>query len=212
MSIHLLDRELAGFDDLSLKTYRLKFQERTDPESWQIGELTGLGGPGGSILFSELWHDLVHPADREELAGVYQEILDNRSTKWRVRFRWFAENLTILHIGFFDAEKQLVEGVLLDVTEDREFRADLVQKEKIAALGLMAGGIAHDINNLLCAILSFSKFAEDDLPPDSQSRQDIAEVIKAAERAACLTKQLLTFSRQRQSPVESVDLNERVTQ
>lgn len=182
------------------------------PDTWELGELTGLGGPGGSVLFSELWHDLVHPIDRDELSPIYQQIRQNQSIKWRVRFRWFANSTTILHIGTFDAEKRVVQGVLLDVTENKELRADMLENERVATLGLLAGGVAHDINNLLCAILSFSKFAQDDMPANSQSWRDINEVVKAAERAAGLTRQLLTFSKGRASTEENVDLNERVNQ
>ena len=206
------EREVGGFDDLSLRVYRIKLEELSSPETWELGELTGLGSPGGSILFSELWHDLVHPTDRVELSPIYQKIKQNHSTKWRVRFRWFANNTTILHIGTFDAKKRTVQGVLLDVTDNKDLRANLVENERVATLGLLAGGVAHDINNLLCAILSFSKFAQDDMPVNSQGWRDINEVVKAAERAAGLTRQLLTFSKSRETTQENVDLNERVSQ
>mgnify|MGYP000129602425 CR=1 FL=1 len=207
-----LDREVGSFDDLSLRVYRIQLEELSTPETWELGELTGLGGPGGSVLFSELWHDLVHPTDRVELSPIYQKIKQNHSTKWRVRFRWFANSTTILHIGTFDAQKRTVQGVLLDVTESKDLRANMVENERVATLGLLAGGVAHDINNLLCAILSFSKFAQDDMPVNSQSWRDINEVVKAAERAAGLTRQLLTFSKNREITMENVDLNERVGQ
>ena len=145
-----LDREVGSFDDLSLRVYRVKLEGLSPPETWELGELTGLGGPGGSVLFSELWHDLVHPTDRVELSPIYQKIKQNHSIKWRVRFRWFANSTTILHIGTFDAQKRIVQGVLLDVTESKDLRANRAESERVATLGLLAGGVAHDINNLLC--------------------------------------------------------------
>ncbi len=74
----------------------------------------------------------------------------------------------------------------------------------------MAGGIAHDFNNLLQSILSYSEFLSDAIDPESELQQDVAEVQKAARRAAGLTRQLLVFSRQQVTQPVVVDLNDSV--
>jgi CheY-like chemotaxis protein len=79
------------------------------------------------------------------------------------------------------------------------------------AIGQLAGGVAHDFNNLLTAILGYAMFAADSLPRDDQRRHDMDEVIKAARRAAGLTKQLLAFSRTQLLLSTLVDLNVLVT-
>jgi two-component system, cell cycle sensor histidine kinase and response regulator CckA len=83
----------------------------------------------------------------------------------------------------------------------------LRQAQRMEAVGQLAGGIAHDFNNLLQAILSYSEFLSDALDPDSEMQQDVAEVQKAANRAAGLTRQLLLFSRQHMAKPAAVDLN-----
>jgi two-component system cell cycle sensor histidine kinase/response regulator CckA len=83
----------------------------------------------------------------------------------------------------------------------------LRQAQRMEAVGQLAGGIAHDFNNLLQAILSYSEFIADGLAPSSELQQDVAEVQKAARRAAGLTRQLLVFSRDRVSEPILVDLN-----
>jgi CheY-like chemotaxis protein len=75
------------------------------------------------------------------------------------------------------------------------------------AVGQLAGGIAHDFNNLLQAILSYSEFLSDGLAPESDLQQDVAEVQKAAHRAAGLTRQLLVFSRHHDTQPVLMDLN-----
>lgn len=82
-----------------------------------------------------------------------------------------------------------------DITERKKLEDRLQQSHKMETIGRLAGGIAHDFNNLLTAIMNHSMFVRDALAPGSQIFDDINEVIKTTERAANLTRQLLTFSR-----------------
>jgi signal transduction histidine kinase len=86
----------------------------------------------------------------------------------------------------------------------------LRQAQRMEAVGQLAGGIAHDFNNLLQAILSYSEFLSDGIDSDSELQQDVAEVQKAARRAAGLTRQLLVFSRQHVATPDMIDLNESI--
>lgn len=72
----------------------------------------------------------------------------------------------------------------------------LQQVMKLQAIGTLAGGIAHDFNNILFPIVGYTELTMDDMPEDSQARQNLAEVLKAANRAKALVQQILTFSRQ----------------
>jgi CheY-like chemotaxis protein len=75
------------------------------------------------------------------------------------------------------------------------------------AIGHLAGGIAHDFNNLLTAILGYSELLTDQIGPEQQVGKDLREIMKAAQRAAGLTKQLLAFSRRQVVALAPVDLN-----
>ncbi len=94
-----------------------------------------------------------------------------------------------------NGEIQYYIHVARDITQQKKMEKELLQSQKMVAIGTLAGGIAHDFNNILQGILGFSELAMHDLPEDSRARKDIGQVISSAERAAALVKQILTFSR-----------------
>ncbi len=99
-------------------------------------------------------------------------------------------------------------GTVLDVTEQRALEAQLRQRQKMEAIGQLAGGVAHDFNNLLTVIQMNLDFAREALPADGQPARDLAEVARAADRARALTGQLLAFGRQQALSAQAVDLND----
>ena len=101
---------------------------------------------------------------------------------------------------------------LHDITEHRRLEGQLLQAQRMEAVGRLAGGIAHDFNNMLTAVISYSDLLLRDLDGDDTRHGDVAEISKAAHRAAALTRQLLVFSRQQVVQPWVLDLNESVAE
>jgi PAS domain S-box-containing protein len=98
-----------------------------------------------------------------------------------------------------------------DVTEQRQLEIQLRQSQKMDAIGQLAGGVAHDFNNLLTVILGYAHFIAAEAGHSEEHQHDIGEIIKAADSAAALTKQLLAFGRKQMLQSTSVDVNAMVT-
>jgi PAS domain S-box-containing protein len=106
-----------------------------------------------------------------------------------------------------EGRPEQVLGVATDITERKRLEAQLLQAQKIEAMGRLAGGVAHDFNNLLTVITSYTGLVLEQLPPTDALREDVGEIKKAADRAARLTSQLLAFSRKQIAQPRVLDLN-----
>jgi PAS domain S-box-containing protein len=95
-----------------------------------------------------------------------------------------------------------------DVTERRRTEEQLLQAQKMEAIGRLAGGIAHDFNNLLTTILGYSELILRSHPADESLREEVGEIRKASERASSLTRQLLAFSRKQVIAPRVLNLND----
>lgn len=110
-----------------------------------------------------------------------------------------------------DELRQLEESyAALEARVEQRRRLDdqVLQSQKLEAVGRLAGGIAHDFNNLLTVMAAYGAMARENLTPGSPEAQDLDEVTKAIDRATALTRQLLTFSRQHLSDLRPLDVNE----
>jgi two-component system cell cycle sensor histidine kinase/response regulator CckA len=101
-------------------------------------------------------------------------------------------------------------AVLLDITGRRYLEDQLRQAQKMEAVGMLAGGVAHDFNNLLTIITGYSQLILNNLTPEDTNRHSVEQIMKAGERAAALTKQLLAFSRRQVLQPKVLDLNKLV--
>ena len=97
-----------------------------------------------------------------------------------------------------------------DITDNLQLEEQLRQAQKMEAVGQLAGGVAHDFNNMLGVILGHLEFALEQVPPTQPLHADLKEVQKAARRSADLTRQLLAFARKQTIAPKVLDLNEMV--
>lgn len=108
---------------------------------------------------------------------------------------------------FWESGKRFAVALVRDITDRMRLEEQFRQAQKMEAVGQLAGGIAHDFNNLLTVINSYSEILSNDLPTGDPKRELAAEVLKAGERAANLTRQLLAFSRKQILQPQIVSFN-----
>ncbi|RMH44628.1 MAG: PAS domain-containing hybrid sensor histidine kinase/response regulator [Deltaproteobacteria bacterium] len=101
-------------------------------------------------------------------------------------------------------------AIIRDISERVRETEEAARRQRLEAVGRLAGGVAHDFNNILMAILGHAEMALMELPADSDIREDIEAIVESVERASELTNQLLAFSRERSSALRTVDVSESV--
>jgi PAS domain S-box-containing protein len=172
-----------------------------------------LGWARDEVVSRGWWADQVHPEDRERARAERGSVLsaDRVGQEYRLRrkdgsYRWVLDESRLVRDAAGAPEE--VIGAWLDVTEKKSLEAQLQQSQKMEAIGRLAGGIAHDFNNLLTAIRGYADLLREQIREGDPRRADVDEIRRAADRAAGLTRQLLTFSRRQVLQPRILDLNE----
>ena len=160
----------------------------------------------GEMIGRSIWTSfpaLEHSAAADELRRA-------RTEKGPVHF----EHHEAAKARWYELDAMLLGDVMAvywrDVSEQRRLEAQLRATQKMEAVGLLAGGVAHDFNNLLTAIKGFASLLQMTIAPTDESHEFVDEIVKASDRAAGLTNQLLAFSRRQLRRPERIDLNARV--
>jgi two-component system cell cycle sensor histidine kinase/response regulator CckA len=114
-----------------------------------------------------------------------------------------------------DGVPRYLAGFTVDVTQKKheerekmELQTQLAQSQNLKSIGRLAGGVAHDFNNMLMAIMGYAELCQDRLPVDDPMHHDLSELRKAAQHSADLTRQLLTFARKQPIMPRALDLND----
>jgi signal transduction histidine kinase len=173
-----------------------------------------LGYRVGEALEPGWWRNNVHPDDLPGLGGWIAEDDAGASTRqYRFRhhdgtYRWIRDDQR--RLGRDGEGPSEVVGAWLDVTKAQDLEVQLRQAQKLEAVGRLAGGVAHDFNNLLTVILTEAQIARRAVVDDSPSARAVDSLLDAANSAAMLTRQLLTFSRKEIVALTTLDVNETV--
>src|SRR5262249_11437003 len=155
----------------------------------------------------------VHPEDaatvgQASAAAIRGEApyhIDHRIVRPDGTVRWVHEQADVVRD---ESNRPLrMIGTVQDITERKQLEEQLRQAQKMEAVGRLAGGIAHDFNNMLGVILGYSAMLLKGFPPDAHERRHVLQIQNAAERAASLTGQLLTFSRKQVLQPKLLNLN-----
>jgi len=160
----------------------------------------------------QFWYRRVHPEDlknivapaRERLLRLQPATIEVRYEASRGIWRWHRSRLTprLAEDGTI-----AVDGIETDVTDRVVLEEQFRHAQKMEAVGQLAGGVAHDFNNILTAVIGYADLLLGRIPKSDPSRPSLEEIKKGGERAAALTRQLLAFSRRAATQPRVVDLN-----
>jgi two-component system cell cycle sensor histidine kinase/response regulator CckA len=155
----------------------------------------------------------VHADDRLAVAVAYRQSAESGAdldVEFRVvrpdgGVRWLRNHGKVLYDR--GGDPVTMTGACVDITERRQMEEQLGQVQRMDAVGRLAGGVAHEVNNMMTAILGFTDLLLEPTRPGEPRRADLLQIRKAAERAATVTAQLLAFSRRQLLQPRVVDLN-----
>ncbi len=163
------------------------------------------------------WLRAIHPDDQTEMARAWREavrhrrplLLEHRLRRHDGEFR----HMEVRAVPVLDEYGTVREwvGAHADITDRVKAQEQLGQAQKLQAVGTLAGGVAHEVNNQLMAVLGFGDFVLKELGPDHPQTPDVDEMIRGATRAARVAQQLLTFSRRQVNQTRLMDLHGAVT-
>ncbi len=159
------------------------------------------------------WRSHIHPDDQARVEAQEIEPLTwtERTREYRFRradgeYLWVRDAQRV--VPGPDGRPAKIVGAWIDVTERKALETQLIQAQKMEAIGQLAAGVAHDFNNMLTAISGYAELLHDDLVGDDALRGSVDEIRQAAARAATLTRQLLAFGRRQLLQPVVLDLNE----
>lgn len=176
----------------------------------KTAELTGYSQ---QELLRQPFEMFVHPDDRATVLNRHRERIEGNNPPISYQFRIVTKNSQIVWVQLNTTQIQW-EGqaatlnFLSDISEERKLAEQLQRAEKMETVGMLAGGVAHDLNNILSGLVGYPDLLLLDLPPDSPLREPILTMQKSGKKAAMIVQDLLTLAR-RGLPVRDVgDLND----
>ena len=171
-------------------------------------------GYGEEELRNRVFNEFIHPEDAAIDVDLDQELIAGKRDHYQIEKRfirkdggvvWCQLNVSLVRGG--EKEHPFTICMVENITERKQLETQFFQSQKMETIGRLAGGIAHDFNNLLTVIKGYTQLSLNQIQEGDPCRENIEEIKGAAERAAELTNQLLTFSRRQILDMKVLDLN-----
>ena len=211
-------QRLAGMGDFT-------WDVETGEVSWSDALFDMLGyDKADSIDYHDIYNKIQHPDDRESVTQWLQAGIDSDSRELSpMECRLMHKNgeeIIVRMVGTLRREagrKPEIFAAIQNITdlkrsesEHLQLKAQLNQAQKMESVGRLAGGVAHDYNNMLGVIIGYTELIMDKTAGDDELQHDLSEILNAARRSADITRQLLAFARKQTIAPRIIDLNETV--
>ena len=206
-------RQAAIIQSLPMVLYLEPYEAHPRWPNYVSGDLEAITGFTHAHIAEHpnIWNERLHPEDRDRtIAAIEARRKSGRSS---IEYRWMCGDGNYKHfldqaVLLKDAEGHPVEfaGTLTDISEQRSLESQLVQAQKMDAIGKLTGGIAHDFNNLLAAVIGGLGLLDKRAELSGDQRKILTMTKRAAEQGSELVKRLLAFARRQTLEPKPIDL------
>jgi two-component system, cell cycle sensor histidine kinase and response regulator CckA len=153
-----------------------------------------------------------HPEDRKMVEENMAKCLTGHATKIEYEFRGLKKDGTVINVKALGSStayngRPAATGTIIDVTREKTLESQLRQAQKMEAIGTLAGGVAHDFNNILTALTGYGTLLQMKLDKENPLRHYVDQILSASMKGANLTRSLLAFSRKQPIVLNPVNLN-----
>jgi PAS domain S-box-containing protein len=206
-------RQAVIIQSLPMVLYLEPYDSRRRIPNYLTGDIEAICGFTYEELLSDpqMWIDRLHPDDRNKVIAALEA--RRRSGKMSIEYRWQCADGQFKHVLdqavlLKDADGRPIEfaGTITDVSEQRSLESQLVQAQKMDAIGKLTGGIAHDFNNLLAAVIGGLSLLERKVTLEDEHQRILGMTKRAAEQGSDLVRRLLAFARRQKLEPRAVDI------
>jgi PAS domain S-box-containing protein len=206
-------RQAAIIQSLPMVLYLEPFDRSPRSPDYVSGDLQAITGFTFEEVSArpEIWIERVHPEDRDRVMVSLE--MRQQTGRYSVEYRWQAADGRYRHfldqaVLLRDPEGHPIEfaGTLTDISDQRALESQLVQAQKMDAIGKLTGGIAHDFNNLLAAVIGGLGLLDKRVELEEEHRRILAMTKRAAEQGSELVRRLLAFARRQTLEPQPIDL------
>jgi PAS domain S-box-containing protein len=206
-------RQAAIIQSLPMVLYLEPYDAKRRVPNYFSGDVEAITGFRYEQLVDEpkIWTDRLHPDDRERVHAALKA--RTASGRLSIEYRWQCADGAYKHfldqaVLLKDGEGRPVEfaGTITDISEQRSLESQLIQAQKMDAIGKLTGGIAHDFNNLLAAVIGGLGLLDKRANLGQDQRKILAMTRRAAEQGSELVRRLLAFARRQKLEPHPIDL------
>ena len=206
-------RQAAIIQSLPMILYLEPYDSKRRAPNYLSGDIEAITGIPAEQLKADprIWFERLHPDDRDRVTDAMKFRVE--TGKLSIEYRWQCADGSYKHfldqaVLLKDIDGRPIEfaGTITDITDQRSLESQLVQAQKMDAIGKLTGGIAHDFNNLLAAIIGGLSLLEKRVSLNDEEARILAMSRRAAEQGSELVRRLLAFARKQKLEPRPVDM------